>query len=223
LLHQVLPIASVLDVGCGAGAWLAAHGEAGVGDLTGVDGDYVERSLLLFEPDRFEALDIAAPFDLRRSFDLVQCLEVGEHVVEPLARSLIDNLVRHGQVVLFSAAPPGQGGKGHINEQPIAYWRDLFAERGYSAFDYLRPLIAHDRRIEWWYRYNTLLYVHEAAISALPTVVRRTEVALGAPVPDFSPMSVKLRKRVLKRLPSAAVDWLAVRKHRRIVRRLRRP
>src|SRR5262245_58346440 len=80
LLYAALPIASVLDVGCGAGAWLAAHREAGTGDVAGVDGDYVDRALLLFDAAQFKVTDVSQPFDLGRKFSLVQCLEVAEHL-----------------------------------------------------------------------------------------------------------------------------------------------
>ena len=41
--------------------------------------------------------------------------------------------------MLFSAAVPGQGGENHVNEQPLAYWRAIFREHGYSAVDYSAP------------------------------------------------------------------------------------
>jgi SAM-dependent methyltransferase len=222
LLHGALPIGSVLDVGCGAGAWLKAHEEAGVVDFAGIDGAYVDPALLVIDPARFQAVDIASPFELGRRFDLVQCLEVAEHVPGPHAPVLIDNLVRHGQSILFSAATPGQGGKGHVNERPLGYWRGLFEARGYAAFDYLRPRIAGDRRIEWWYRFNTLLYVQESATSSLPASVRDTRLPPGAPAPDFYPLAMRIRKLVLRTLPAPVVDRLAVMKHRRIVRSLAR-
>jgi len=32
--------------------------------------------------------------------------------------------------VLFTAAPPGQGGHGHCNLQPFSFWADRLATRG---------------------------------------------------------------------------------------------
>ena len=46
------------------------------------------------------------------------------------AAGFVDNLVRHGDVILFSAAVPHQGGEHHVNEQPPEYWRELFARPG---------------------------------------------------------------------------------------------
>ncbi len=219
-VREAFAVGSVLDVGCGAGAWLAAHQEAGVGDLLGLDGDYLDQALLLIGRDHFRPCDITAPFDLGRRFDLVECLEVAEHVPPHLGPALIDNLARHGDHILFSAAVPGQGGLGHINERPLGYWRDLLGLLGYRAFDYLRAAVIDRAEVEWWYRYNTLLYVHERACAALPAAVLASEIAAGAPIPDLSPLSMRLRKLVLRALPEAAVSHLAAAKHRQFVRSL---
>src|SRR5580765_376996 len=86
-----LKIDSVLDVGCGAGAWLTEYRRRGVPSCVGVDGDYVKVSTLLVPPATFIARDISQPFDLGQRFDLVQCLEVGEHIETAASRILIGN------------------------------------------------------------------------------------------------------------------------------------
>lgn len=219
-LRQHVSPSSVLDVGCGAGAWLAVHRHEGTEDILGVDGDYVDRSLLLIEPDRFRPIDIAGPFDLGRRFDLVECLEVAEHVPASAAETLIDNLVRHGDLVLFSAATPGQGGKGHINERPIGYWRECFARRGYRAFDPLRPLVRGRQEVDWWYRFNTLLYANEAGVQRLSAAFAATELRDGQPAADYRPWHFVLRSAVLGLLPDGVVSQLAAVKHRVIASRL---
>ena len=217
---EPLKVRSVLDVGCGAGAWLAALPQFGVDDVLGVDGEYVDRSMLMVEADRFRPQDITKPFDLGRQFDLVQCLEVAEHVPSKASSQVVDNIVRHGKHVLFSAAVPGQGGKDHINEQSYEYWRDLFAARGYSLFDYLRPQLVGDLSVEPWYRYNVLFFAHESAIESLPESVRATRVASSASIKDYSPLAYQLRKLILRALPNSAVSALAAMKHRHEVRLL---
>ena len=220
VLTKLLRIGSVLDVGCGAGAWLAAHRDIGVTDVIGVDGDYVDRSMLLVDAPSFRPLDITQPFDFDRQFDLVQCLEVAEHVPHGASAALVDNLVRHGRQVLFSAAVPGQGGEDHVNEQPYTFWRDLFAARGYRLFDFVRPRIAHELAIEPWYRYNILFFAHDSMLESLPTDVLASRVGDRLPIRDFSPPGYRLRKAVLRHLPSGLVSKLAVWKHRRMVRAL---
>ncbi|QCO15299.1 methyltransferase domain-containing protein [Azospirillum brasilense] len=100
---------SVLDVGCGVGTFLRAFAEAGIADVQGLDGDYVRRDRLRIDPSRFSAHDLSQPFDLGRRFGLVLSLEVAEHLPEERAEGFVDDLCRHGDVVLFGAAIPGQG------------------------------------------------------------------------------------------------------------------
>jgi SAM-dependent methyltransferase len=225
VLNAVSPILqyrSVLDIGCGAGAWLAAHRDLGITDFVGVDGNYVDRALLLFDQQSFFALNVAEPFDLQRRFDIVQCLEVAEHIPSSASSILIDNIVRHGDLVLFSAAVPGQGGKDHVNEQPYEHWRDMFAARHYRLYDFVRPRIKADYAVEPWYRYNLMLFANDSIADGLPEPVQSTRIGDRAAIPDLSPPMERLRRGLLRCLPAAAVSGLAVLKHRSAVRQLRR-
>lgn len=213
ILLAELPIDSVLDVGCGAGAWLHEYAALDIIDYWGVDGDYVQRDRLLIPHDRFLARDLAQPFTLDRHFDLVQCLEVAEHLPKDRAAVLVDNLTRHGNRVLFSAAAPGQGGEYHVNEQPYEYWRDLFAERNYRLFDWLRPQLQQRSEVEPWYRYNSLLFVHDKSIPELPSAIAATRLADDRPVPDLAPLGNRLLKALMRRLSPATLSRLAVIKH----------
>lgn len=204
---------SVLDVGCGRGVWLAAWAGRGVSDLLGVDGDYVDRNHLKIAPAQFRAHDLTGTLALDRQFDLVQCLEVAEHIEAAHADRLIDNLVKHGDVILFSAAIPGQGGEFHVNEQPVSYWAEKFRARGYLPFDYPRQQVRDITVIEPWYRYNVLLYVRASAVSRLSEVVRRTEIRSGEAIPDYSPSLWRLRCWLLSLLPRCAIHQLARLKH----------
>lgn len=224
LPHVIASLAprSVLDVGCGAGAWLAAYRRLGVPCGVGVDGDYLDPSMLMIDETSFEAANIANPLDLRTQFDLVQCLEVAEHVPASASETLLDNIARHGKQVLFSAAVPGQGGENHINERPREYWRDRFAARGYRLYDFVRPLIAGNRSIEPWYRYNLLFFAHESVADSLPFEVRRCAVPASAPIADHSPWMFRLQKQLLRGLPHDAVTQIAIFKHKLALRSLAR-
>ena len=159
---------SVVDVGCGGGAWLRAFSDRGVGDYLGIDGDYVERASLLIPEAHFRSMDLANPVPLARVFDVATCLEVGEHLPTASAESLIRFLTNAAPIVVFSAAIPGQGGTAHINEQWPQFWRDLFAARGYQRLDPIRRLILGDPRVEWWYQQNLFVFASEGAIKAHP-------------------------------------------------------
>src|SRR5229473_5374813 len=115
---------SVVDVGCGLGGWLRAFGEKGAAVLHGIDGNYVDRSKLYFDPSGFEVADLARSFRIFGRFDLAICVEVAEHIPDAQSGNLIKALTEAAPVVLFSTALPGQGGRGHVNEQWPEYWHE---------------------------------------------------------------------------------------------------
>jgi SAM-dependent methyltransferase len=158
-VQEILNPRSVLDVGCGSGEWLGAWRELGVGDLLGVDGTHVDSSFLAIPTREFRAVDLAeGEFYLGREFDLVSSLEVGEHLRPECGADFVASLVKHGDVVLFSAAVPGQGGVEHVNEQWPSYWVGQFATHGYHLLDVIRPQVWNDDRIAYYYRQNALLF-----------------------------------------------------------------
>src|SRR5262249_2900457 len=69
----------------------------------------------------------------------------------------------HGDVVLFSAASPGQIASHHVNEQLPAFWIERFARIGFNLHDILRPRIWLDQRIPAWYRQNMLLFSRDGS------------------------------------------------------------
>jgi SAM-dependent methyltransferase len=162
IVMEMLHPKSVLDIGCGPGAWLKVFKDNGAEVICGVDGDYVDRSTLLINGECFRATDLTQPFRLDREYDLVVCIEVAEHLPATQAENLIELLTAAAPVVLFSAAIPGQGGDNHINEQWPQYWRERFAERDWVMLDPIRPRIRDDPRVLGYLRQNLLLAASNA-------------------------------------------------------------
>ena len=168
LILGKIPARSVVDVGCGLGAWLAVFREHGVEDVLGYDGPWVDRSRLLVTPGEFRAADLQEPLEAERRFDLALCLEVA-HLLEPgHARRLVDTLASLSDVVLFSAAIPGQGGFHHVNEQWPSYWAGMFGSRSYVATDPFRTALWEQPDVKWWFAQNIVCYGTPGALEHLP-------------------------------------------------------
>lgn len=152
---------SVLDVGCGEGFltdWFRSQGFK----AHGVDGD----DLLGVD----QIVDLTEPLGLS-GFDLAVCLEVGEHLPDSAAETLVDSLCEAAPLIAFSAAIPAQGGPGHINEQWPEYWVEKFARRGLTGTGVLRMKIWEDTRIESWYRQNLLVFGSGLESDGCPALV----------------------------------------------------
>ena len=149
---------SALDVGCGVGGWLAALRDHGVTDVVGLEAGDPRADQLLVPPDVIRPVDLEEPFSVGRTFDLIVCLEVAEHLPAASATGLVSSFAAHGDAVLFSAAIPGQGGDHHINEQWPAYWHERFEAEGYDCFDILRRSFWTHPEVVWWYGQNLLLF-----------------------------------------------------------------
>ena len=219
LILKMYPARSVCDIGSGRGAWLVEWDQAGLSSYLGVDGDYVSIDNLMIPAEHFVTKDLTKEFDLGRTFDLVTSLEVGEHIVPEATDTYVDNLCRHADAILFSAATPGQGGTFHVNEQRHDFWRQRFAARGYRAFDLVRPNVVSQKQIEPWYRYNTLFFARGAALGRLANEAFAAEIQPSDPVPDWSPLSWRARNAVIRVLPVAWTDRLVEIKHRYVMAR----
>jgi SAM-dependent methyltransferase len=172
LITKLIQPLSVVDVGCGTGAWLHAFEEVGVRDILGLDGAYVDKRVLQIDSNNFRSCDVSRPITMDRTFDLAVSIEVAEHLPAESSRTLVDSLTTLAPAVVFSAAVPGQGGVGHINEQWPDYWAQLFIERGFVLVDCLRPVLWNNPRVAWYYRQNLFLYVKNDQISRFPESVQ---------------------------------------------------
>ncbi len=178
----------VVDVGCGIGTWLSVFKSFGIREILGVDGDHVERDLLLIEEAEFVPHDLSRAFHSEKKFDLAVSLEVAEHLPATSAGTLVDTLTRLAPVVLFSAAIPAQGGLNHVNEQWPAYWTTLFAERGFIAIDCLRGEIWNLEGIKPHYAQNILFFVQESRVRDFPRLEAAREPGSSAvPMPLVHP------------------------------------
>lgn len=168
VLQLVRNVSSVVDVGCGTGGWLSVFKENGVGRVRGLDGGAVlESGQLEIEPGEFSVANLELPQKVDERFDLCICLEVAEHLSDEVAPQLVNTLCDLSDVVLFSAALPGQGGRNHINERWPSYWVEHFKGAGYQLFDIVRGRLWDDSRIRPWYRQNILIFANKSGAGRL--------------------------------------------------------
>lgn len=149
----------MVDVGCGTGTWLANFKNLGTAHIQGYDGYLRDTKLLEIPEENFSNQDLTKPLESSVKFDLCMCLEVAEHLPQSSALTLVESICSLSDFVLFSAAIPGQGGLHHLNEQWQEYWVEQFEKSGYKAFDYIRPKIWNNSKIQFWYKQNILLFV----------------------------------------------------------------
>jgi SAM-dependent methyltransferase len=151
---------SVFDYGCGCG-WVLHHLlKNGVTDVGGLE---LLRDGIPITPDDVKGLIeyrslTEEGIDYGRKFDLAVSFEVVEHIDAKYADTLVANIIRNTDTVMFSAATPGQGGYGHINEQPYSYWEKKFETMGFKTDEELSNRIRNnwkERGCSSWYWKNT--------------------------------------------------------------------
>jgi len=165
-LAERLAPRSVVDVGCGTGAMLEALQKHGV-RCVGLE--YASSGIKRCEA---RGLDVRR-FDIENDtfsdpgrFDVAISFEVAEHLPARCSDRYVSLLCSLAPVVVMSAAPPGQGGLDHVNEQPPSWWIGKFAGRGYGH----DASVSVEMTSEWtrngvveWYCNNTMVFRANAA------------------------------------------------------------
>lgn len=126
------PFSTLVDLGCGIGEFVAYFMKHHKILAIGFDGaenclTHMAEGAVIYIHDLREPLGWGKP-----KFQLCMCLEVAEHVEAQYADTLVQNCVDMSNTILFTAAPPNQGGLGHVNCQPPSYWVKKFADHGYQ-------------------------------------------------------------------------------------------
>jgi cyclopropane fatty-acyl-phospholipid synthase-like methyltransferase len=121
---------TIVDFGCGRGEYLKYLMEKGF-FCEGYDGNPKTPKMT---KGLAKVLDLAVFQDLKRKFDWVISLEVGEHIDKKYQDIFIENLVLHcKRGIIISWAIPGQGGQGHCNEKSNEDVRKCFEKRGFFS------------------------------------------------------------------------------------------
>lgn len=129
---ELVPFRSVIDVGCANGFLVESFLEAGK-EARGIE---LSPHVVEVLPPRLDsAIDIGDFSAAGGSWDLVCCTEMAEHIPPERSRELVKKLASLAKEhIYFTAAPVGQGGRGHINCRSHLEWLDWFALEGW-VFD----------------------------------------------------------------------------------------
>jgi SAM-dependent methyltransferase len=158
---------SIIDIGCGRGAWLKAFIENKKDiEAIGVDGHW-NRGRLMDPSIKFKECDLDY-FSVSNifnqflpKFDLAICVEVAEHLNPAASESFVREITRLSDSIIFSSAYIGQEGAGHINMRKHSDWARIFARNGFIPLDIFRPTLYGNSSVKWWYQANAFLYVSE--------------------------------------------------------------
>jgi len=125
---------SVVDFGCGIGSYLQAAMGAGVKKIKGYEiGGEHSRKYVNKDIQKFIEFntDITRMINSGEKYDISICIEVAEHIEPSGSAQLVNNIAAHtNKFCVWTAAPKGQDGCGHINGNTKNYWLDLFKENG---------------------------------------------------------------------------------------------
>lgn len=152
---------SVIDIGCGQGMYLREFQKKGI-EILGYDnsGAALTDSMI---GDKINLYDLRRSLALERKFSLCLCLEVAEHLPLESSDVLVETLVGLSDIVIFTAATPGQGSLeiGHINEQPHQFWIEKFQDKGFILDKRLTEKIReemHEKKVIWWIPKNLMIF-----------------------------------------------------------------
>ena len=142
------------DVGCGPGQYCKFFKDRGWPEVHGYEGTQGIKELGIY--DDIMVVDLTKRRWVEIDYDLVISLEVGEHIPKQFEQVFIDNLCEyvHRDLVL-SWAIPGQGGKGHFNEQVNEYVIKEFEKRG-LVFNINRSAVLRESASLGWFQ-NTIM------------------------------------------------------------------
>lgn len=190
ILNDLFRPQTIVDVGGGEGWWAVAFHALGVKSST-VDFSIPADITAGIDYLGCDLNDLSHLAGLVRSVgacDLALCLEVGEHLHPVTALPLVETLCTLAPVVAFSAAVPGQGGQGHVNEQWPGYWVNLFNQCGYVVSGALRWRLWGNPDVEPWYQQNLLIAVRRGVQADYNDELFRSHLS-AEPIPIVHPVT----------------------------------
>jgi uncharacterized UPF0146 family protein len=224
ILNQYNP-KSVIEFGCGNGELSKALAKWGI-EVTATDG-FANPDFGDIDNITFLKIDLNDPESIEKyltsingKYDVAICLEVAEHLLPSISEMLICLLTKVSDVVIFSAAIPGQDGEGHINCRSRTFWHEQFEKNNFFLRDSIRSQIRDSADVGIWYALNAVDYVRltvEPTIEEYKNTISNLVASESAAASQFYVTNRKLEyKNQLLRLD---IIWKAY-KFRNMLKRL---
>ncbi len=163
-IHEVVGVQeSALDIGCGIGLQTARLKELGWAKTLGAE--YTPAAIELREPGvEIIPFDLTAPATGYHVSNTVICTETAEHIPAGFAERIVENVTMHARnLIVWSAASPGQEWPGHVNLQDPGYWLRLFKDKDWvpdhKKTARLRELMVNRRAQHWMGSHNFFVLV----------------------------------------------------------------
>lgn len=204
-------VGSVLDLGCSNGRYPLLYQHLGASEVLGVDG--LDPSATALPPEAYRQADLQEPLDLNRTFDLVVCLEVVEHLHPEATPVIFDTIARHAEdMILFSMAGIAQPGNGHINCRPMSDILALWAERGWYP-DMQRTFGLRTLATMQWFKRNMLVLRRSGGQD--PAFVKALTEIDTAPFVWWRQEPGVVQEAFARKLPPAPAGYASKHLHRR--------
>jgi hypothetical protein len=167
LVNPIFHPKSIVDVGCGRGAWLKAFrdwyedNDNSLIKMYGVDGSWNSKEKLLVQTAEYFSADLnnLEELNLNLKVDILISVETAEHINSISTESFIKTLCQMSDVIIFSGAFKDQGGLYHFNERLHSDWASNFSANNFSVYDFFRPSLWGRSDVNYWYQQNVFLYV----------------------------------------------------------------
>ena len=159
---------SIIDYGCGIGAYLEAALANKITKIKGFDigGDYVKKYTEKSVQPYIEYVDCTLQMSTG-AYDCAISLETGEHIEPSASDQFVSNIASSTKktgTILFSAAQPGQNGTGHINCQTKDFWKEKFKAHHFVCDQALTLLISREWSVQKAPEYivnNLIVFTHQ--------------------------------------------------------------
>ncbi len=146
-------IKNVLDLGCGIGKYSKAFIDNNI--VCNCYDGHPDTNLLT--NNLCDTIDLSKPISLKKTYDCVLSLEVGEHIPQIYENNFINNIVNHSHnLIIISWAVPGQPGDGHVNCKTNDYIIDRIEKYNFYFNETMTQTLRGHSSL-WWFK-NTIMF-----------------------------------------------------------------